>query len=133
MATGYPDLKFDYAFTVRASLRPPAVIGEGPEGLRRFVPITAAPSRGRCSVARSSREVATGRSCRRRRLNADARYTLEADNGEASSACITAASGMPPPDIMAKLDEGRASRHRRRTTSERYALSRRRATAHSNT
>jgi hypothetical protein len=35
-----PGIATEYAFTVHASLSPTIVVGHGPEGLRRYVPIT---------------------------------------------------------------------------------------------
>lgn len=106
MAPNIPELKHEYAFTVRASLEAPIVIGEGPEGLRRFVPITGGtftgpllsgkviPGSGDWQVVRADGV-----------LSADARYTLEADNGVRFSVQNRGIRHAPP-DIMAKLTKG---------------------------
>ena len=41
-----PSLRTEYAFTARAALAPAIVIGKGPEGLRRYVPILGGTVQG---------------------------------------------------------------------------------------
>ena len=106
MTAGVPELKLEFAFTVRASLEAPLVIGNGPEGLRRFVPITGGtfagpllsgkvvPGSGDWQVVRADGV-----------LNADARYTLEAQNGLRFSVHNRGIRHAPP-DIMEKLTKG---------------------------
>ncbi len=101
-----PTPKLEYAFTVRATLEPPLVIGQGPEGLRRFVPITGGtfagpllkgkvvPGSGDWQVVRADGV-----------LFADARYTLEAESGTRFSVQNRGIRHAPP-DIMEKLTKG---------------------------
>jgi len=106
LPAGVPDLKLEYAFTVRATLAPPVVIGNGPEGLRRFVPITGGtfagpllsgkvvPGSGDWQVVRADGA-----------LNVEARYTLEMQDG-VLVAVNNRGIRHAPPDIMAKLTRG---------------------------
>jgi hypothetical protein len=101
-----PELKVEYAFTVRATLAPPIVIGNGPEGLRRFIPITggsfAGPLLSGNVVAGSGDwQVVRGDGV----LNADARYTLEAEDGTLI-AVHNRGVRHAPPEIMEKLTRG---------------------------
>lgn len=41
-----PALRTEYAFTARAALAPAIVVGQGPEGLRRYVPILGGTVQG---------------------------------------------------------------------------------------
>jgi hypothetical protein len=101
-----PDLKVEFAFTVRATLAPPVVVGQGPEGLRRFVPITggtfAGPLlNGKVVPGSGDWQVVRGDGA----LNVEARYTLETDDGvliAVNNRGIRHAS----PEIMAKLTRG---------------------------
>jgi len=101
-----PELKLEYAFTVRATLSAPVVIGQGPEGLRRFVPITGGtftgpllsgkvvPGSGDWQVVRADGT-----------LLAEARYTLETPDGVLIS-LTNRGIRHAEPDIMAKLTRG---------------------------
>jgi hypothetical protein len=101
-----PQLNLEFAFTVRASLEPPIVVGQAPDGLRRFVPITGGsfagpllsgkvvPGSGDWQIVRSDGA-----------LNAEARYILETEDGvriSVNNRGVRHAS----PDIMAKLNKG---------------------------
>jgi hypothetical protein len=105
---GVPELNLEYAFTVRAALSPPIVVGQGPEGLRRFVPIDGGtfsgpllsgkvvPGSGDWQVVRADGA-----------LKVEARYTLETADGvliAINNRGIRHAS----PEIMAKLTRGEA-------------------------
>jgi hypothetical protein len=104
--SGVPEPKLDYAFTVRATLSPPVVIGEGPEGLRRFIPITGGtfdgpllsgkvvPGSGDWQVVRDDGA-----------LSVEARYTLEASDG-VLIAVNNRGIRHAEPEIMAKLSRG---------------------------
>jgi hypothetical protein len=106
MTTSIPQLKSEYAFTVRASLEAPVIVGQGPEGLRRFVPITGGtftgpllsgkviPGSGDWQVVRADGV-----------LSADARYTLESQSGVRFSVHNRGIRHAPP-DIMEKLTQG---------------------------
>jgi hypothetical protein len=105
-AFSQPMFETEYAFTARASLAPPVTIGNGPEGLRRFVPITGGtvsgpllnativPGSGDWQVVRADGV-----------LNAEARYTLQTADG-VLIACTNRGIRHAPPDIMAKLMRG---------------------------
>lgn len=106
--SGVPELNLEFAFTVRAALLPPVIVGQGPEGLRRFVPIDGGtfsgpllsgkvlPGSGDWQVVRPDGV-----------LNAEARYTLQTSDG-----VLIAVSNRgirhAPPDIMEKLSRGEA-------------------------
>jgi hypothetical protein len=101
-----PELKVEYAFTVRATLAPPIVIGKGPEGLRRFIPITGGAFAG---PLLSGKVVAGSGDWQVVRadgaLNVEARYTLETEDGTliaVNNRGVRHAS----PDIMDKLMRG---------------------------
>jgi hypothetical protein len=106
MPGAVPELKLEYAFTVRATLAAPVVIGNGPEGLRRFIPITGGtfegpllsgkvvPGSGDWQVVRADGA-----------LNVEARYTLETPDG-VLIAVHNRGIRHAPADIMAKLARG---------------------------
>ena len=101
-----PELNLEFAFTVRAALDPPVVIGNGPEGLRRFVPIIGGtfegpllngevvPGSGDWQVVRPDGV-----------LNADARYTLQTPAGTLI-AVTNRGIRHAAPDVMAQLTRG---------------------------
>lgn len=101
-----PDLNLEFAFTVRASLDPPVVIGNGPEGLRRFIPISGGtfagpllsgkvvPGSGDWQVVRPDGA-----------LKVEARYTLETNAGTLI-AVNNRGIRCAEPDVMAKLMRG---------------------------
>ena len=101
-----PVLATEHAFTVRASLAAPTVVGNGPEGLRRFVAITGGtvsgplfngkvvPGSGDWQVVRADGV-----------LNVEARYTLQSADG-VLIACTNRGIRHAAPDIMAKLMRG---------------------------
>jgi hypothetical protein len=101
-----PELNLEFAFTVRASLAQPIAIGQAPDGLRRFVPITGGtfagpalngkvvPGSGDWQIVRSDGA-----------LNAEARYILETEDG-VLIAVNNRGVRHAPPDVMAKLNKG---------------------------
>jgi hypothetical protein len=101
-----PELNLEFAFTVRASLAAPIVVGQAPDGLRRFVPITGGtfagpllngnvvPGSGDWQIVRSDGA-----------LNAEARYTLETADGVLISV-NNRGIRLAPADVMAKLIKG---------------------------
>jgi hypothetical protein len=101
-----PELNLEFAFTVRASLDPPVVIGNGPEGLRRFIPIAGGtfagpllngkvvPGSGDWQVVRPDGA-----------LKVEARYTLETTAGTLV-AVNNRGIRHAAPDVMAKLAQG---------------------------
>ena len=101
-----PELNLEFAFTVRAALSPPIVVGQGPEGLRRFVPIVGGaftgpllsgnvvPGSGDWQVVRADGA-----------LNVEARYILETAD-RVLIAVNNRGIRRAAPDIMAKLTRG---------------------------
>ena len=101
-----PELNLEFAFTVRASLAAPIAIGQAPDGLRRFVPITGGtfagpllsgkvvPGSGDWQIVRSDGA-----------LNAEARYILETEDG-VLIAVNNRGVRHAPPEVMAKLNRG---------------------------
>src|SRR6185369_3414405 len=101
-----PEINLDFAFTVRASLAPPIVVGQAPDGLRRFVPITGGsftgpllsgkvvPGSGDWQVVRPDGA-----------LKVEARYTLQTTAGTLI-AIHNRGIRHAPPDIMAQLTRG---------------------------
>jgi hypothetical protein len=84
----------------------PVTIGNGPEGLRRFVAIEGGPVegplfKGRVLAGSGDWQVVRPDGV----LNADARYTLESHDG-VKIACHNHGIRHAPPDIMAKLMKG---------------------------
>jgi hypothetical protein len=101
-----PELNLEFAFTVRASLEAPVVIGNGPEGLRRFIPIKGGtfsgpllngkvvPGSGDWQVVRPDGA-----------LKVEARYTLETTDGTLI-AVNNRGIRHAAPDVMEKLTRG---------------------------
>jgi hypothetical protein len=101
-----PELKVEYAFTVRATLAPPIVIGKGPDGLRRFIPITGGAFAGPLlsgKVVEGSGDWQIVRADGV--LNVEARYTLETEDGTLI-AVNNRGLRHAPPDVMDKLMRG---------------------------
>jgi Protein of unknown function (DUF3237) len=101
-----PVLKTEFAFTARVSVAPPVTIGNGPEGLRRFVAIeggaVAGPLlNGRVLPGSGDWQVVRPDGV----LKADARYTLETHDG-VLIACRNGGIRHAPPDVMTKLMSG---------------------------
>jgi hypothetical protein len=101
-----PELRVEYAFTVRANLSAPIVVGEGPEGLRRFVPITGGSFSG---PLLSGKVVAGSGDWQVVRANgvlsAEAKYTLETPDG-GLIAVTNRGIRHGPPEIMQRLASG---------------------------
>lgn len=105
-SSSQPLLETEYAFTARVSVAPPITVGNGPEGLRRFVAIAGGtvtgplftgkvlPGSGDWQVVRMDGV-----------LNVEARYTLETPDG-VLIACTNRGIRHASPDIMAKLMRG---------------------------
>src|SRR3954465_623741 len=101
-----PELSLEFAFTAPASLAPPIAVGQAPDGLRRFVPITGGsfagpllsgkvvPGSGDWQIVRSDGA-----------LNAEARYILETEDGVLISVNNRGVRHAAP-DVMAKLNRG---------------------------
>lgn len=101
-----PELNLEFAFTVRASLASPIAVGQAPDGLRRFVPITGGTFAGPLlsgRVVSGSGDWQIVRSDGA--LNADARYILETGDG-VLIAVNNRGVRHAPPDVMAKLHRG---------------------------
>jgi hypothetical protein len=101
-----PALSTEYAFTARASVAAPLTIGNGPEGLRRFVAITGGTVSGpllNASIVPGSGDWQVVRADGV--LNVEARYTLQTADG-VLIACANRGIRHAPPEIMAKLMRG---------------------------
>ncbi|MEP7246088.1 MAG: DUF3237 domain-containing protein [Gammaproteobacteria bacterium] len=101
-----PVLKTEYAFTVRATVGAPVVVGNGPEGLRRFIPIeggtfTGPLLSGKVVAGSGDWQVVRADGV----LAVEARYTLETSDG-VLIAVTNSGFRHAPPDIMAKLTRG---------------------------
>jgi hypothetical protein len=101
-----PVLKTEFAFTAKVAVAPPIIIGNGPEGLRRFVPILGGTFTG---PLLSGKVVAGGGDWQLVRtdgvLSVEAKYTLETSDG-VLIAVTNRGIRHAPPDIMAKLTRG---------------------------
>jgi hypothetical protein len=99
-------LKTEYAFTARVSVDSPTVVGNGPEGLRRFVAILGGTI---CGPLLTGKVLAGSGDWQVLRadgvLNVEARYTLETSDG-VLIACTNRGIRHGPPDIMARLMRG---------------------------
>jgi Protein of unknown function (DUF3237) len=101
-----PELATEFAFTARVALAPPVAIGDGPEGLRRFIPIEGGPVSGPLLTGRVLEGSGDWQVVRPDGvLKAEARYTLETSDG-VLIACTNRGIRHAPPDIMAKLMRG---------------------------
>lgn len=101
-----PVLQSEFAFTARVSVAEPIVIGTGPEGLRRYVPITGGTFdgpllRGRVLSGGGDWQYVRSDGV----LVAEARYTLETAEGVL---VVITNRGLrhAPPDVMARLTRG---------------------------
>src|ERR1044071_9834005 len=106
MPSQQPEPQTQYAFTARVKVAAPTTIGNGPEGLRRFVAIEGGPVegpmfKGRVIAGSGDWQVIRGDGI----LNVEARYTLESHDG-VLIACCNRGIRHAPPDIMAKLMDG---------------------------
>ena len=100
------ELKTEYAFTARAAVAAPTTVGNGPEGLRRFIAILGGTVsgplfNGKVLAGSGDWQVVRADGV----LNVEARYTLEAPDG-VLIACTNRGIRHAPPDIMAKLMRG---------------------------
>jgi hypothetical protein len=101
-----PTFQTEFAFTARVTVSAPVAVGDGPEGLRRFVAIEGGtvsgplltgkvlPGSGDWQVVRADGV-----------LNVEARYILETSDG-VRIACTNRGIRHAPPDIMGKLMRG---------------------------
>jgi hypothetical protein len=101
-----PDLKTEFAFTARVAVAAPTTIGDGPEGLRRFVAIEGGPIegpllRGRVLAGSGDWQVVRPDGV----LKVEARYTLETHDG-VRIACTNRGIRHAPADVMTKLMRG---------------------------
>jgi hypothetical protein len=99
-------LQTEYAFTARVAVAAPVTIGEGPEGLRRFVPILGGTFDGPLlngKVLEGSGDWQVVRPDGV--LYADARYTLETTSG-VLIAVTNRGLRHAPPEVMDKLMRG---------------------------
>ena len=101
-----PALQTRFAFTARVAVAPPVTIGQGPEGLRRFVAIegglVSGPLlNGRVLPGSGDWQVVKPDGV----LKVEARYTLETHDG-VLIACTNRGIRHAPPDVMTKLMRG---------------------------
>ncbi|HEU4627408.1 MAG TPA: DUF3237 domain-containing protein [Steroidobacteraceae bacterium] len=101
-----PALETRFAFTARVSVAEPVTIGNGPDGLRRFVAINGGPVagpllNGRVIPGSGDWQVVRPDGV----LSADARYTFETHDG-VLIACRNRGIRHAPPDVMTKLMRG---------------------------
>ncbi len=106
MTPATPALKTEFAFTARVSVGPALVIGNGPEGLRRFIPIlggtfTGPLLSGKVLVGSGDWQVVRPDGV----LALEARYTLETSDG-VLIAVTNRGIRHGPPDVIAKLTRG---------------------------
>jgi hypothetical protein len=99
-------LETEYAFTARVTVARPITVGNGPEGLRRFVGIEGGPVsgplfNGRVVPGSGDWQVVRDDGV----LNVEARYTLESHDG-VLIACTNRGIRHAPPDVMDKLMRG---------------------------
>jgi hypothetical protein len=101
-----PVLKTEFAFTARVAVAVPTTIGEGPEGLRRFVAIEGGPVsgpllNGRVLPGSGDWQVVRPDGV----LKVEARYTLETYDG-VRIACTNRGIRHASADVMGKLMRG---------------------------
>jgi len=105
-APAAPVIETGFAFTARVAVAPPVVVGQGPDGLRRFVPILGGPFsgpllNGRVLEGSGDWQVVRADGV----LWAEARYMLETDDG-VLIAVTNRGIRHAPPEVMARLMRG---------------------------
>jgi hypothetical protein len=101
-----PELRTEFAFTARVSVAAPLTVGDGPEGLRRFVAIEGGPISGPLLTGRVVPGSGDWQVVRADGvLKVEARYTIETSDG-VLIACTNRGIRHAPPDIMARLMSG---------------------------
>jgi hypothetical protein len=101
-----PALLTRFAFTARVAVAQPITVGNGPEGLRRFVAIEGGPIagpllNGRVVPGSGDWQVVRPDGV----LNVEARYTIETHDG-VLIACTNRGIRHASPDVMTKLMRG---------------------------
>ncbi len=105
MAT-QPELKTEYAFTARVAVSSPVTVGNGPEGLRRFIAIEGGPIAGPLLTGKVLAGSGDWQVVRADGvLNVEARYTIETNDG-VLIACTNRGIRHASTEIMAKLMRG---------------------------
>jgi hypothetical protein len=104
---GQPSLRTEYAFTARVALSPTIVIGQGPDGLRRYVPIIGGTVdgpmlQGEVLAAGGDSQVVRGDAV----LAVEARYMIRTTDG-VNIAVVNRGLRLGPPEVIARLAEGR--------------------------
>src|SRR5262245_45450249 len=101
-----PALTTRFAFTARVDVAAPTTIGEGPEGVRRFVAILGGPIAGPMLNGRVLEGSGDWQVVRPDGvLKVEARYTIESHDG-VLIACTNRGIRHAPPDVMTKLMRG---------------------------
>jgi hypothetical protein len=101
-----PALRTEYAFTARAALAPTIVVGRGPEGLRRYVPILGGTVQG--PMLQGEILSAGGDSQLLRAddvLDVEARYVIRTSDG-INVNVLNRGMRHGPPDVIARLASG---------------------------
>jgi len=100
-------LQIEFAFTAHVSVAAPIVIGQGPAGLRRFVPITGGVVVG---PLLNGQVLATGGDSQVVRadgaIELEARYLIRTDEG-VQVALVNRGLRAGPPEVMAQLMQGK--------------------------
>ncbi len=99
-------LRTEYAFTAHVSIGPPVIVGQGPQGLRRYVPIAGGfvngPSlNGKLQAAGGDSQVVRADGV----LAADAQYLIQTDDG-VTVAVRNRGLRWGPADVIARLSQG---------------------------
>lgn len=101
-----PVLETEYAFTIKVVVGPATIIQQGPEGMRRFVPITAGSVDSKPLKARVLPGGADWQVMRPDGVIAlEARYLIETDDGVVI-AVRNQGFRHGPPEVMAKIARG---------------------------
>jgi Protein of unknown function (DUF3237) len=101
-----PMIRTQYAFTARVSVAPAIVVGPGPRGLRRFVPIVGGTVigpllTGKVLAAGGDSQVARADGV----LEVEARYLIETEDGHLV-AVVNRGLRLGTPEVIARLNRG---------------------------
>lgn len=101
-----PPLRSEYVFTADVSVAAPVIVGQGPQGLRRYVPITGGTVTG---PRLNGKVLAAGGDSQVLRadgvLVAEAHYVIQTDDGF-TVAVLNRGLRWGPADVMARLARG---------------------------
>jgi hypothetical protein len=101
-----PPLRTEYAFTARVLVGAAIIVGQGPQGLRRYVPIAGGTVTG---PLLNGKVLAAGGDSQVLRtdgvLVADAQYVIQTDDG-VTVTVLNRGLRLGPADVMARLSRG---------------------------